>query len=79
LVHATKGKAIRAEPVAVEYERGNVHHIGTLGPLEIEQVTWVPGTYSPNRIDALVWAMTRLMERPAVRTITTTRPRGYVT
>lgn len=62
LVHATRGKAIRAEPIAVEYERNNVHHVGVHGPLEVEMVTWVPGTYSPNRLDALVWALKRLTE-----------------
>lgn len=77
LVHASRGKAIRAEPVAVEYERGHVHHVGMHGPLEIEQATWVPGMPSPNRLDALVWAITCLSQPPsAAPKVTTTRPRS---
>lgn len=64
LVHASRGKQVRAEPVAVEYERGNVRHVGMHGALEIEQSTWVPGMPSPNRLDALVWSLTWLMGIP---------------
>ena len=62
-VHASRGKAIRAEPVAGLYEQGRVHHVGQLSGLEDEMCTWVPGVTkaSPNRIDALVWALTELM------------------
>ena len=61
-VHATRGKAVRAEPVVAAYEHGRVHHVGELPHLEEEQVMWIPGIsrFSPNRIDALVWAMTEL-------------------
>jgi phage terminase large subunit-like protein len=63
-VHASRGKAVRAEPVVAWYERGRVHHVGELPGLEDEMCNWVPGEskYSPNRIDALVWAVTELME-----------------
>lgn len=61
LVHATRGKAIRAEPIAVEYEKGSVSHVGTLRQLEEEMTNWRPGDPSPNRLDALVWALTHLM------------------
>ncbi len=61
LVHASRGKATRAEPVAAIYEQGRVH-IGNFGMLEDEMCLWVPGDKSPNRMDALVWAMTDLIE-----------------
>ncbi len=61
-VTATKGKLMRAQPVQAMYENGEVHHVGMLGELELEQTTWVPdmGMASPNRMDALVWACTHL-------------------
>jgi hypothetical protein len=63
-VHATRGKAVRAEPVAALYESGNVHHVGPAQGfmfLEDELSNWIPGMKSPNRLDALVWALTKLM------------------
>ncbi len=62
-VHASRGKTARAEPVAALYEQGRVHHCGAFPQLEDEMVNWVPGklTQSPNRADALVWAMTFLL------------------
>jgi hypothetical protein len=62
-VRASRGKAIRAEPIAARYERGMVHHVGVFGQLEEEQCSWVPGENmpSPNSLDALVWALTELM------------------
>jgi hypothetical protein len=60
-VHATRGKLVRAEPIAAKYERGMVHHVGTFTKLEEEMCTYVPGGESPNRMDALVWALTELM------------------
>jgi len=62
LVHASRGKATRAEPVATIYEQGRAHHVGTFSALEDEMALWVPGDASPNRMDALVWAYTKLME-----------------
>lgn len=61
-VHATRGKAVRAEPIVAAYEHSKVHHVGKFSHLENEMVMWIPGEsrYSPNRIDALVWAMTEL-------------------
>jgi len=61
LVWASRGKKIRAEPIAALYERGLIHHVGTFGPLEDEYCTWVPGDKSPNRLDGAVWALTDLM------------------
>jgi len=63
LVHASRGKMTRAEPIAVIYEQGRGHHVGNFPALEDEQCLWVPGDPSPNRMDALVWAGTELMLR----------------
>jgi phage terminase large subunit-like protein len=60
LVHASRGKATRAEPASAVYEDGRVHHVGTFSKLEDEQCLWVPGDKSPNRMDALVWGITEL-------------------
>jgi len=61
-VTASRGKRIRAEPVKSLYEQGRVHHVGTFGELEAEMVQWIPdeSSWSPNRLDALVWAITEL-------------------
>lgn len=63
-VHASRGKATRAEPIAALYEQGRVHHVGTLPELENQLCQWVPGDKSPDRLDALVWAITELMLEP---------------
>lgn len=60
-VHARQGKQTRAEPVALLYDRNRAHHVGEFPLLEAEQTGWVPGEASPNRLDALVWALTHLM------------------
>lgn len=62
IVHASRGKQARAEPVAALYEEGRVHHVGPLQGLEDQMTSWVPGEGdSPDRVDALVWAITDLM------------------
>jgi phage terminase large subunit-like protein len=61
-VHASRGKIVRAEPVAALYEQGRVHHVGMLAKLEDELCTYTPfDPKSPGRMDALVWALTDLM------------------
>lgn len=60
-VHASRGKAVRAEPVTAIYEQGRAHHVGMFAELEDEMCQWEPGLPSPNRMDALVWAATDLM------------------
>ncbi len=62
-VHATKGKAIRAEPCGSLYEQRRVHHVGNFPKLEDQLVTWDPTSSqgSPDRLDALVWALTELV------------------
>lgn len=58
-VHASRGKYIRAEPVAALYEQGRVHHVGVFAALEDEMCNWLPGSAkSPNRMDALVYLVT---------------------
>ncbi len=61
-VRASRGKRIRAEPVKALYEQGRVHHVGLFPELEAEMVQWIPdeSVWSPNRMDALVWAITDL-------------------
>lgn len=68
-VHASRGKTARAEPVAALYEQGRVHHAGGFPQLEDEMVNFVPGALakSPNRADALVWALTWLMCKPKLQ------------
>lgn len=66
-VHASRGKIVRAEPVAALYEQGRVHHVGMLAKLEDELCTYTPfDPKSPGRMDALVWALTDLMLGTAV-------------
>lgn len=64
LVHAMRGKLIRAEPVAALYEQGRGHHVGTFAQLENQLTDWTPGQKSPDRLDALVWAATALLIGP---------------
>ena len=70
-VHASRGKAARAEPVAALYEQGKVHHVGQFGTLEDQLCSWEPTSShrSPDRLDALVWALSSIMftGRPNVR------------
>ncbi|HEX2677190.1 MAG TPA: terminase family protein [Polyangiales bacterium] len=67
-VRASRGKQVRAEPIASFYEQKRVHHVGMFGALEDQMCQWEPGvtTWSPNRIDALVWVLTYLMLGPGV-------------
>lgn len=61
-IHASRGKQTRAQPVAALYEQGRVSHCEVFPELEEQLTTWTPesGT-SPDRLDALVWALTELM------------------
>lgn len=61
LVYAARGKYVRAEPVSAKYEQNKVHHVGPFPQLEDELCLWLPGDKSPNRLDALVWAVTDLI------------------
>ena len=69
-VRATRGKRLRAEPVAALYEQGRVRHHGGFPALEDQMAgfTGAPGDASPDRLDALVWALTDLaFDRPPAR------------
>jgi hypothetical protein len=62
IVRASRGKDIRAEPVASLYSDFLMEHVGAFPELEEEMVTWQPGDdWSPNRLDALVWAATECL------------------
>jgi phage terminase large subunit-like protein len=70
LVHASRGKVIRAEPISALYADGRVHHVGEFKELE-RQMFAFHSSYdrrkegSPDRLDALVWAVTELAVAPA--------------
>jgi phage terminase large subunit-like protein len=69
-VHSKQGKALRAEPIVLAYEQQRIHHIGYLAELEDQMTSWIPGEgKSPDRVDALVHAMTALMIKP---------PQGFI-
>jgi len=62
LVHASRGKRTRAEPVAALYEQGRIHHVGAFNQLEDQLCSWIPAeSDSPDRLDALVWGFTELL------------------
>src|SRR5262249_13083223 len=63
IVHASRSKQARAEPVAALYEQRRVTHLSAFPELDDQLVTWEPlsGDPSPDRLDALVWALTDLM------------------
>lgn len=77
MVRATRGKWLRAEPVAALYEQSRVSHVGTFPELEDQMADFgrdgLSGGASPDRVDALVWALSELMLRdgasPRVRTL----------
>jgi predicted phage terminase large subunit-like protein len=66
-VHASRGRVVRAEPISALYEQGRVHHVGTFTQLEDQMTAFTSdfsratAGYSPDRLDALVWALTELM------------------
>jgi phage terminase large subunit-like protein len=70
-VHASRGKAARAEPVAALYEQGRVHHLRGLAALEDQMCAMTArgfeGRGSPDRVDALVWALTDLIVEPGAK------------
>ena len=62
-VHASRGRVVRAEPISALYEQKRVHHVGLFAELETQMCSFVPDNFdgSPDRVDALVWALTELM------------------
>ena len=73
LVTASRGKAARAEPIAALYEQGRISHVGAFAQLEDQMVCFTADGYvgdrSPDRADALVWALSELMLGSAEPTI----------
>lgn len=71
MVHASRGKVVRAEPIVALYEQRRVSHVGTLPGLEDQLCGWDPTISgpSPDRLDALVWALTDLMGGPEPRAL----------
>lgn len=66
LVHASKGKKTRAEPISAMHEQGRIHLVGSFPDLEDQLCTWTPEELkSPDRLDAFVWACTELSNRYA--------------
>lgn len=64
-VHSKYGKALRAEPITLAYEQSRVHHVGVLADLESQMLSWIPGEgKSPDRVDALVHALTAMLIKP---------------
>lgn len=71
---AMRSKALRAEPVVALYEQGKVFHSGDVSKLETEMLSWIPGQGdSPNRVDAMVWAVTELMQSTGIGRIKSAR------
>lgn len=71
LVHASRGKLVRAEPVSALYEQNRVHHIGRFDDLEEQMCTYSVdydrANGSPDRMDALVWGLSFLFDRMTSR------------
>ena len=69
-VRASRGKVVRAEPLAATYQQGRVHHIGTVRQLQDQMTNFTSDIdraaagYSPDRVDALVWAFSELLVEP---------------
>lgn len=68
-VRATRGKMVRAEPVAARYEKGEVHHVGMFEKMEDQMCSYTGDRrqQSPDRMDALVWGCTELTQRSQLR------------
>ena len=86
-VRASRGKHVRAEPIAALYEQGRVAHVGAMPDLEEQMtqmtVTGYEGSGSPDRLDALVWAMTELFpdlvdRQPDLSKLLQPRRRGWM-
>jgi phage terminase large subunit-like protein len=73
LVHASRGKIIRAEPISALYEQRRIHHVGHFSKLEDQMCEFSvdnvrnSSTGSPDRVDALVWGLTEIFDKIAGR------------
>lgn len=68
-VTSRRGKALRADPIATLYEKGRFWHLGEFELLENQMTGWIPGTDSPDRLDALVHGATALAKAVAPTTV----------
>ena len=76
-ITASRGKAARAEPISALYEQGRVHHVGEFAELEFQMRNWTPESgWSPDRLDALVWAITELEAGHTAAPMRTYLPQG---
>jgi phage terminase large subunit-like protein len=77
LVHASRGKVTRAEPISALYEQGRVHHVGRFDVLEDQMCLFSADNIrnisngSPDRVDALVWGLTEIFDKITGRRILT--------
>jgi predicted phage terminase large subunit-like protein len=75
-VTASRGKAVRAEPISALYEQGKVHHVGAFTELEDEMLSFTTAGYvgqgSPDRADAMIWALTEIFPKVVSSTANTT-------
>lgn len=84
LVHASRGKVVRAEPISALYEQGRVHHVGRFDHLEDQMCMFSADMIrsisngSPDRVDALVWGLTEIFDKITGRRITNHGTRGKV-
>ena len=62
-IHASRGKAVRAEPVAALYEQGKVHHVGTFADMEDQMCAFPVSADHDDMVDALVYGLTSLQTR----------------
>jgi len=71
LIHASRDKYLRADPISALYMQGRVHHVGRFSDLEDQMASWLPGDESPDRLDAMVHALTSLLinERQTVNVV----------
>jgi predicted phage terminase large subunit-like protein len=81
MVTSSRGKALRAQPIAALYEQGRVHHVGRLAVLEEQMCSWTEERNdSPDRVDALVFGLTDIIESSAaavwLRTLAEARERA---
>lgn len=85
LVHASRGKHVRAEPISALYEQGRVHHVGRFDKLEDQMCMFSidnlrdENTGSPDRVDALVWGLSQLFDKITARRRTNISPTGTTT
>lgn len=78
-VNASRGKVARAEPISALYEQRKIHHVGDFPELAVQMTTWTDDSgWSPDRMDAMVWAFTELMLGPRPAKASSSVARGRI-